>query len=200
MALLKIMVVDDHAQRAQTLARVLTESGYEVVAQVPASDYLPTRINECKPDVILIDVDAPGRDTLEQVSAIHRETPRPIVMFSSKDDRETITAAIAAGVSAYMAHGLSISKVQPVIDMAIAHFQRFQQLQDELAKAQTTLADRKIIDRAKGVLMSQRKLTEPQAYRTLQKLAMDRKRRIADVARDVIEMADLLSHPTESTK
>jgi response regulator NasT len=196
--MLKIMVVDDHAQRACTLARVLTESGYHVVAQVAATDYLPARITESQPDVILIDVDAPSRDTLEQVSAIHRETPRPVIMFSNNGDRETIAAAIAAGVSAYQVDGLAHSKVQPIIDVAIAHFQRFQHLQNELDKAQSSLASRKLVDRAKGVLMAQRQLTEPQAYRTLQKLAMDRKRRLVDVARDVIEMADLLSSKTES--
>lgn len=195
---LKIMVVDDNEQRARTLAGVLASCGYRVVAQVAATDYLPARISEAEPDVILIDVDAPSRDTLEQVSVIHRETPRPVIMFSNQADRETIAAAVNAGVSAYLVDGLSQTKVQPVIDVAIEHFKRHQQLQSELDKAQSSLADRKLIDRAKGVLMAQRSLTEPEAYRTLQKLAMDRKRRLGDVARDVIEMADLLSNKMET--
>ena len=188
---LRIMVVDEHRQRADALARALTGLGYQVVGQVPPSGFLPQQVSDLDAEVILIDVDAPNRDTLEQVHAVSRQTPRPIVMLTPRDDPHLITEAIRAGVSAYVVDGLNHSRVKAVIDTAIAQFRRYQELQSELERTRASLNERKVIDRAKGVLMAHRGLTEPEAYRLLQKMAMDRKMRIPEVARDIIEMSAL---------
>ncbi|MFA9479578.1 ANTAR domain-containing response regulator [Phycisphaerales bacterium AB-hyl4] len=194
----RVMVIDEHPDRAAALESALRSAGYTIVSSTGPGDFLPQRVRETKADVVLIDVDAPDRDTLEQVQAIHRDAPRPIVMFSANQDRRTIEQAIDAGVSAYIVERIDRAQVQPIIEVAIAQFRRFQALRDELEKARTSLTQRKLVDRAKGILMSQRNLTEPEAYRALQKLAMDRKRLLVDVARDVIDMAHLLSSEAEA--
>lgn len=195
---LNIMLVDDNEERASALRQVLTSHGYHVVACVCATDYLPDRVRQVNPDVILMDIDAPSRDTLEHIGSVNRELPRPIVMLSRDEDSATIQAAITAGVSAYLVDGLKTTRVRPVIDMAIAHFREYQSLRGELEKTRTSLTERKLIDRAKGLLMAQRSITEPEAYAMLRSLAMNRKRRIGDVAADVIEMAEVLNHdPTK---
>lgn len=195
---LSIMIVDDNEERATALRGVLESHGYTVAACVSASDYLPDRVKTVNPDVILMDIDAPGRDTLESISLVQRDLPRPIVMLTQDEDVATIRAAIHAGVSAYVVDGLKSPRVTPLIEMAIAHFKQYQSLKGELEKTKSTLQERKLIDRAKGLLMAQRRITEPEAYAMLRSLAMNRKRRIGDVAADVIEMAEVLNH--DSTK
>lgn len=195
---LNIMLVDDNEERACALREVLTSHGYHVVACVHATEYLPDRVRQVNPDVILMDIDAPSRDTLERIGSVNRELPRPIVMLSQDEDAATIQAAISAGVSAYLVDGLKTTRVRPVIDMAIAHFREYQSLRGELEKTKTSLTERKLIDRAKGLLMAQRSITEPEAYAMLRTLAMNRKRRMGDVAADIIDMAEVLNH--DSTK
>ncbi len=188
---LKILLVDEYEQRAEALEKALRDNGYSVVIRASARDYLPACVQNTEPDVILIDVDAPGRDTLEQISVIHRQAPRPVVLFTQEQDRDAISRAIRAGVSAYVVDGVNAARVQPIIDSAVATFNAFQDLRNELERTKITLSDRKTVDRAKGILMSQRGLTEGAAYKMMQKMAMDRKRKLADIARDVIEMAEL---------
>lgn len=195
---LNIMLVDDNEERASALREVLTSHGYHVVACVHATEYLPDRVRQVNPDVILMDIDAPSRDTLERIGSVNRELPRPIVMLSQDEDAATIQAAISAGVSAYLVDGLKTTRVRPVIDMAIAHFREYQSLRGELEKTKTSLTERKLIDRAKGLLMAQRSITEPEAYAMLRTLAMNRKRRMGDVAADIINTAEVLNH--DSTK
>lgn len=195
---LNIMLVDDNEDRASALREVLTSHGYRVVACVHATEYLPDRVRQVNPDVILMDIDAPSRDTLERIGLVNRELPRPIVMLSQDEDAATIQAAISAGVSAYLVDGLKTTRVRPVIDMAIAHFREYQLLRGELEKTKTSLTERKLIDRAKGLLMAQRSITEPEAYAMLRTLAMNRKRRMGDVAADIIDLAEVLNHdPTK---
>jgi response regulator NasT len=189
-----IMIVDDNAERATALRAVMVATGYKVTALVSASDYLPDRVKELNPDVILTDIDAPGRDPLESISAVQRDLPRPIVMLTMNEDAATIQAAIHAGVSAYVVDGLRSPRVSSLIEMAIAHFKHYQSLKGELEKTKSTLQECKLIDRAKGLLMAQRNITEPEAYAMLRSLAMNRKRRIGDVATDVIELAEVLNH------
>ena len=192
---LKIMIVDEHPQRAELLALALRDAGYDVIGHASTNDYLPKCVSDAKPDVVLIDLDSPNRDTLEQISAMNQRDPLPVVMFTQQQDRNFIEQSIRAGVSAYVVDGLSNTSVRSVIDVAVATFERFQTLKTELNEAKTSLADRKVVEKAKGILMQQRSVTEPEAYRLLQKMAMDRKRKLVDVAGDVIEMAELFTSP-----
>ncbi len=185
------MLVDRDRARSVVLQRALTDAGYLVVARVAASEDLAQRVREVAPDVIIIDMDSPDRDTLEHMHSITREQPRPIVMFAEEDDADTIDKAVRAGVSAYVVDGLSGPRVKPIVDVAIARFREFQALRRELDEVRNTLADRKVVDKAKGIIMKQRGCDEEQAYRALRKLAMDRNQRIADAARDVIGVAQL---------
>ena len=189
---LRVMLVDDHADRAALLERALAEAGYHVVATVAAGEDLYRRVAEIQPDVVIIDMESPGRDTLEHMRNISRDQPKPIVMFADNSDRATIEAAVQAGVSAYIVDGLSGNRVKPIVEVAIARFKEFQALRRELEQAKTTLVERKTIERAKGILMKQRGWTEEQAYQALRKMAMDRNLRVAEVANQVIAMVDLL--------
>ena len=189
---LRVMLVDDHADRAALLERALAGAGYQVVATVAAGEDLYRRVAEIQPDVVIIDMESPGRDTLEHMRNISRDQPKPIVMFADNSDRAMIEAAVQAGVSAYIVDGLSGKRVKPIVEVAIARFKEFQALRRELEQAKTTLAERKTIERAKGILMKQRGWTEEQAYQALRKMAMDRNLRVAEVANQVIAMAELL--------
>lgn len=183
---LKIMIVDENEQRGLALAAVLRELDYQVVGRVTAGDYLPTRVLESKPDVVLIDLGSPSRDTLEQLSILHRDDPRPVVMFAKDEDAATIQAAVRAGVSAYVVDGLSGARVRPIIDTAVAHFNSFQGLRHELERTRNSLAERKAVDRAKGVLMKEQAIDEEVAFAQLRRMAMDSKCRIGEVAEEII--------------
>ncbi|MDE2089449.1 MAG: ANTAR domain-containing protein [Gammaproteobacteria bacterium] len=189
---LRVMLVDDHADRAALLERALAGAGYQVVATVAAGEDLYRRVAEIQPDVVIIDMESPGRDTLEHMRNISRDQPKPIVMFADNSDRAMIEAAVQAGVSAYIVDGLNGKRVKPIVEVAIARFKEFQALRRELEQAKTTLVERKTIERAKGILMKQRGWTEEQAYQALRKMAMDRNLRVAEVANQVIAMVDLL--------
>lgn len=188
---LRVMLVDRDRGRSAVLERALTDAGYEVAGRVAAGEDLAQKVREVAPDVIIIDMDSPDRDTLEHMHSITREQPRPIVMFADEDDSETISKAVRAGVSAYVVDGLTGPRVKPIVDVAIARFREFQALRKELDEVRSTLAERKLVDKAKGIIMKQRQCDEEQAYRALRKLAMDRNQRIADAARDVIGVAKL---------
>jgi response regulator NasT len=190
---LKIMVVDEDEARGRALASVLQESGYKVVGLILTNEYLPSVMADAKPDVVLIDISSPSRDTLEMVSSIHRDHKRPVVMFASDDDEKTVQAAVEAGVSAYVADGLSLAKFKPIIQVAIAHFLKHQSLERELSYAKSSLDERKHIDRAKGLLMEKRRCNENEAFALLRKMAMDRKERIGKVAMELVEMFQLVN-------
>jgi response regulator NasT len=191
-ARLRVLVIDETAERAAVLEDGLAQSGCIVLAVVKPGDDLARVVRECQPDVIIIDADSPGRDTLESLRAINRDQPRPIVMFVDNSDAQMIQEAMKAGVSAYVIDGLNAQRVKPVLDVAIARFREFQALRDELERTKTSLNDRKIIERAKGILMEQRRISEDEAYRALRRLAMEQNQRLADVARNLINIAQLL--------
>ena len=193
--MLHIMLVDSNPERTNTLEEALTAAGHRVVARVITGADLAAEVAAVAPDVIIIDVDAPDRDTLEHMRAISREQPRPVVMFTNDDNAETIRAAVRAGVSAYVVDGLSANRVMPVLEVAIARFEEFQAMREELEQTRATLADRKLIERAKGILMRNSQLDEEAAYRAMRKLAMDRNLRIADLARSLIAASELLASP-----
>jgi response regulator NasT len=179
--------------RRNTLLRIgLLESGYDIVASLPADIFLPERIAQIQPDMIIIDSESDTRDVLEHIVIATRDEPRPIVLFTDDQTPSSMNAAIEAGVSAYIVAGLQAERVKPVLDVALARFRREQRLQGELSDTRRQLADRKLIERAKGVLMAKNRLTEEQAYQKLRSMAMNRKLRLAEVAQRVLDVEDLL--------
>ena len=189
---MRVMLVDDHPERLALLDTALTTAGHEIAARASPRDDLLAAVQRHKPDIVLIDVDSPSRDTLESLGQIKRDRPRPVVLFAAHSDQDTIRKALQAGVSAYVVDGLSPSRIQPVIDVAIARFAEFQALQAELDETRVKLADRRDVEKAKGILMQRRGLDEPAAYALLRRMAMDRNLRIGDAARAVLAAADLL--------
>jgi response regulator NasT len=190
---LSVLLVDDDPERAAIVEPALRAAGYEVVTVVDTAAEMLAQVRARRPDVIIIDRDSPDRDTLEHVCMITRDDPRPIVMFTQDKDRTLMREALEAGVSAYVVDGLSVERVRPIVEVALARFEQWQALRRELDQAQTNLAERKVIERAKGIVMKQRRCTEDEAYAMLRKLAMDRNQRLAHVAESVITMAELLT-------
>jgi len=184
--------VDAQAQRNAALRIGLLESGYDIVASLPADIFLPERIAQIQPDMIIIDSESDARDVLEHIVIATRDEPRPIVLFTDDQTASSVDAALAAGVSAYIVDGLQAERVKPVLDVALARFKREQKLLDELSDTRRQLAERKLIERAKGVLMAKNRLTEEQAYQRLRSMAMNKKLKLAEIAQRVLDVEDLL--------
>lgn len=174
------------------LDQALREQGHEVVARISASEDMIATVERTRPDIIIIDLDSPGRDTLESMQAINRDRPRPIVMFTNDGDSSTIERAVKSGVSAYVVDGLSPERIRPILDVAMHRFREYQQLRNELEQTRMQLTDRKLIEKAKGILMKKRNLDEEEAYQNLRKMAMDRNIKLAELARSIIAAAELL--------
>jgi len=189
---MRVLVVDESPERADILREGLRRAGYEVSASLSSPVSLLATIEQLKPDVIVIDTESPSRDVLEHLVVLTQHTPRPVVMFSSDGAPETIREAVRAGVSAYVVDGLDPNRIRAIVDVAIAQFEDFQRLREELAQANLKLAERKLVERAKGLLMKRRSLDEQAAYALLRKFAMDRKLRLGEVAQQLIDAADLL--------
>ena len=190
---MRVLVVDESPERAELLRDALERAGHEVTATLSSPLALLKPIDELAPDVIVIDMDSPSRDVLEHLVSVSRHTPRPVVMFSQDDAPETIRAATRAGVSAYVVDGLDRNRIKSIIDAAVARFEDFQALRMQLAEAELKLSERKVVERAKGLLMKSRGLDEETAYLALRKMAMDRKLKLVEVAQRVIDAADLLA-------
>ena len=180
------------AQRSAALRIGLLESGYDLVASLPADVFLPERIAQLQPDLIIADSESDARDVLEHIVIATRDARRPIVMFTEDDAPSSMDAALEAGVSAYIVAGLQAERVKPVLDVALARFRREQRLLDELSDTRQKLLDRKVLDRAKGLLMARHGLSEEQAYARLRTLAMNKNLKLADVAQRLIDVEDLL--------
>lgn len=180
---MRVLLIDDEAERAAAVRAGLEAAGCVVVAVAPDAGNLTVLVREAAADVIVCDIDDPGRDALESMRALHRDEPRPVVVFAARGEPDQIEAAIEAGVAAYVVEGLSPSRVRPVIEVAIRRFRAHQALRARLEEAQATLADRVVIERAKGILMQRRKLSEEDAYRLMRRRAMDRGERLVQVAR-----------------
>jgi response regulator NasT len=189
---LRVLVVDESPERAELLREGLLRAGHEVTATLSSPLALLKTIEELKPDVIVIDMDSPSRDVLEHLVFVSQHTPRPVVMFAQDDAPETIRAATRAGVSAYVVDGLDRDRIKSIIEAAVARFEDFQALRTQLAEANLKLSERKLIEKAKGLLMKSRGLDEETAYAALRKMAMDRKLKLAEVAQRVVDAADLL--------
>ncbi|NMF97439.1 ANTAR domain-containing protein [Aromatoleum toluolicum] len=190
--MLRVLVIDESRARAAEICAGLALAGHQVAAVLASSSDLSAQIESIRPDVILIETDSPSRDTLENLAVMNAAMPRPVIIFAQEGDEETIRAAVKAGVSTYVVDGLDPGRLRPVIDVAVASFEEHQALRSELAAATKKLSERKLIDRAKGLLMKSRGMDEAEAYAALRKLAMERAKPMAAVAQDLIDMAKYL--------
>jgi response regulator NasT len=157
---IKIVIVDENPVRAVILADGLNEAGYRQVTHIKETRNLLANVYAIDPDVILIDLENPSRDVLAQMFQVSRVVKRPVAMFVDQSDTAAIEAAVDAGVSAYIVDGLKKERIKSILDLCISRFHAFARLQDELERAQTALSERKVIDRAKGILMKARKIGE----------------------------------------
>jgi two-component system, response regulator / RNA-binding antiterminator len=183
---------ETEAQRSRSLRIGLLQNGCNIVAVLPADVFLPERLAQIGPDMIIVDAESQARDTLEHVVMATRDARRPIVLFTEDNDTTHVRDAIAAGVTAYVVAGLAPDRVRPVLDVALARFQHEEQMRSELADARSQLTDRKLIDRAKGLLMQRQGLSEDAAYARLRKTAMDKGLKLGEVAQRILDVADLL--------
>jgi two-component system, response regulator / RNA-binding antiterminator len=183
---LNILVIDENPERAAIVERGLIEAGYLRASVIHNTADLISRIEALRPDVVIIDLGNPDRDTLEEMFQVSRAVRRPIAMFVDKSDSAMIRAAIEAGVSAYVVDGLTETRIRPLVETAITRFQAFDQLRQERDDAQAKLADRKIIEKAKGLLMKSKSISEDEAYATMRSTAMKQNRRLVDIAQVVI--------------
>ena len=190
--MLRVMLVDDSRKDVSLLKESLSAAGYDVVEVSTSAVALLDRVAALQPDVIIIDSDSPTRDTLEQLAFVNAMQPRPIVMFTEDRDNVTIQAAIRAGVTAYIVAGMQPERLAPILDVAVARFEQERVLREELKSVHERLAERKVIERAKGILIKQKGMTEEEAFALIRKMAMDRSRKLADVAQQIIDVAELL--------
>ncbi len=189
---LTILVIDENAIRASIIEAGLLDAGYEKVVIIHDVSGIARRISEINPDVIMIDLGNPNRDMLENMFQLSRAVKRPVAMFVDRSDRASIEAAVDAGVSAYVVDGLKRERVKSILDMAVSRFNAFARLASELEDARSELASRKVIERAKGILMRSKGINEEAAYALLRKAAMNQNRRIADIAQSLTTTAGLL--------
>jgi response regulator NasT len=189
---MRVLVIDESPERAELLRAGLLGAGHEVTATLSSPLALLETIGQLEPDVIVIDTESPSRDVLEHLVFVSQHTPRPVVMFARDGAPETIRAATRAGVSAYVVDGLDKNRIEAIIEAAVARFDQYQSLRAQLAEANLKLSERKLVERAKGLLMKSRGLDEDAAYSALRKMAMDRKLKLAEVAQRVVDAADLL--------
>jgi len=193
----------EQAERSRSLRIGLLENGFNLIASLPADVYLTERLAQLQPDMIIVDAESDARDALEHVVMATRNARRPIVMFTNDHDSRTAREAVAAGVSAYIVAGLQAERIRPILDVAMARFEQDQALRRELADTRnelnelsTALQDRKVIDRAKALLMQRQQLSEDAAYAKLRKTAMDKNLKMVEVAQRMLDVADLLGSCT----
>ena len=188
----KIVIVDESPIRAAILEEGLREAGYTEVVRIGEMQSLLSRIYALDPDVIVIDLENPSRDILEQMFQVSRAVRRPIAMFVDQSDTASIQASVDAGVSAYIVDGLKKERLKPILDLCISRFNAFSRLQDELDRTKSALEDRKVIDRAKGILMKLKGLNEEEAYVLLRSTAMREKKKIGEIAQSILTASELL--------
>jgi response regulator NasT len=189
---LKIVIVDESPIRAAIIQEGLREAGFSQVVHIAEMANLLVRVYAVDPDVIIIDLQNPSRDVLEQMFQVSRVVKRPVAMFVDQSDTASIQASVDAGVSAYVVNGLKKERIKHILDMCVSRFNAFTRLQDELDRAKSALADRKVIDRAKGILMKARNVTEEEAYALIRRTAMNENKKIVEIAQSVVTAAELL--------
>ena len=188
----KIVIVDESPIRAAILEEGLREAGFTGVVHISEMQSLLARIYALDPDVILIDLENPSRDVLEQMFQVSRAVRRPVAMFVDQSDAASIQASVDAGVSAYIVDGLKKERIKPILDLCISRFNAFAKLQDELDRTKSALEERKVIDRAKGILMKVKGLTEDEAYVLMRSTAMREKKKIGEIAQSILTASELL--------
>src|ERR1700742_1817072 len=188
----KIVIIDESPIRAAILEEGLREAGYTEVVQVNEMQSLLARIYALDPDIIVIDLENPSRDSLEQMFQVSRAVRRPIAMFVDQSDSASIQASVDAGVSAYIVDGLKKERMKSILDLCISRFNAFSRLQNELEQTKSALEERKVIDRAKGILMKAKNLSEDEAYVLLRSTAMREKKKNGEIAQSIITAAELL--------
>ena len=189
---MRLMLVDETTERSPVLRQTLQRLGHAIAAEITNAQQLYDAVREYSPDAVIINTASPSRDALAQLGLITKHCPRPIILFSQDAQRASIREAVNVGVTAYIVNGLTAERITPIIETAIAHFEVAQSVQTELQATRNKLAERKLIERAKGLLMQEKNLSEEDAYRLLRKLAMDRSAPLAEVAEQVITYAKLL--------
>ncbi|GHD19393.1 two-component system response regulator [Halioglobus japonicus] len=185
-----MILVDDDRSRATSVESKLRDVGFDVLSVIPTASGLLYQMAQQEPDVVIIALDSPDRDVLESLSIASSHNPRPVVMFSESGDQGFITDAIRAGVTAYQAQDISAERVRAAIDIAVAQFSAFNNLREELDETRRQLEERKLVEKAKGLLMSVHKVDEEEAFSTLRKLAMDKNRTLGEVAKEVIDILE----------
>jgi response regulator NasT len=188
----KIVIVDESPIRAAILEEGLREAGYTSVVRISEMQSLLARIYALDPDIIVIDLENPSRDILEQMFQVSRAVRRPIAMFVDQSDAASIQASVDAGVSAYIVDGLKKERIKPILDLCVFRFNAFAKLQDELDRTKTALEERKVIDRAKGILMKLKGLNEEEAYVLMRSTAMREKKKIGEIAQSILTASELL--------
>lgn len=195
---LRVLLVDDGAHRVSVIRDELMRQGHEVVGVVDSPLVIHDCVTRLAPDIVIVDSESPSRDTLEHVATLSSRNPRPVVMFAEDDADDPMRRALAAGVSAYVVAGLQPHRLASVMRVAIARFEQDKALREQLEQARGALASRKVVERAKGVLMHSGGMSEDEAYRHLRKLAMDRGEKLVEVAQRVIDAHELLWPPKRS--
>jgi response regulator NasT len=188
-----VMLVDDTPTRSAILEQALLDQGFSVVCRLASAQGLIKNVEIHQPDIIIMDLESPDRDTLENMTVLNQHNPKPVIMFSDEGDSQVISQAVQAGVSAYIVDGLNPHRVKPILDVAIARFREYQALRKELQQTQNQLADRKVIDKAKGLLMKTKGLDEEQAYHAMRKMAMDQSKPLVDIAKNILSVMELLT-------
>lgn len=189
---MKVMLIEESISTDSILYQTLTDEGHDVLVKVGYQDDLFRKASDINPDMIVVNVESTDEEMLSQLKYINDTYPKPIVIFSETGDNKIITTAVEVGVSAFIVDGLTATRIKPVLDVALARFNSNIALRQELEKTKENLANRKTIEKAKGIILKQRHCTEDEAYNLLRKLAMDRNQKLADVAKSVIEVSSLL--------
>ena len=189
-----VLIFDNNPERATLLVEILEKVRYNVSVPLRLQKDLADQVSRLKPDIVLIGVDFPGQVVLDWVAALYEGYPCPTVMFSRDERPQTIQAATQAGVSAYAVGKLTVARVKTIIEAAVARFYEFRALQEELEKTKMDLAERKIIERAKEMVAQQRGCNEAQAYQILRKMAMNRRKRLAEISQDILSAAEALTN------
>jgi response regulator NasT len=191
--MLRVLLVNDTNKQVGRLRAALIQAGCEIVEEVSSALMIPKKVAELRADVVIIDTESPSRDVLEQICVVTQDEPRPIVMVSEDTQPSAIKAAIKAGVSAYVVEDIDKHRLSAVLEIAQARFEMDQSLMQQIRQAESRLNERKVVERAKGLLMQLRSMTEPEAYHAMRKIAMDRNIRIIDVAQKLLSMNELLA-------
>ncbi len=189
---IRVMLVDPRPTRREVLGPTLSAEGFDIVACVSPDESLLDAVARWVPDVVLIDIDSPSRDTMENLRTVQAQHPRPMVMFTQDDAGESIRRAVEAGVTAYVVDGIEGRRVRPIVDAAMARFTQYRVLEQELADTRSKLVDRTLIERAKGLIMQQQGVSEAEAYQAMRKLAMRRNKKLAEIADSVIAASELM--------